>query len=374
MILILTQCFAPKMGGIEGLMTDLAASLAHAGEQVTVLADGGFSARRHDQRHRIAGQSVRRFGGFKPWRRRAKARAVERLIRRGRVEGIIADSWKSLEHLRPLPKDLRVVCLAHGMELPAAASPAKAERIRAAYAKAALVASNSAYTAAQAERFISRPTASLVVTPPFTPPPFADEAARDALRSRLGLGADAVLLASLCRLEERKGVDYCLDAMKALLPQHPNLYYAIAGGGDDRARLEKRVAALGLQERVTFLGRVSETEKAALLDRCDLFLMPSRRVGNSVEGFGIVYLEAAWFGAPAIAGREGGAADAVIELETGLLVEADKPEAVGWAIETLLRDEALRSRFSKAARAHAQGQTWPRRVMDYCALVKPQAR
>ena len=78
--------------------------------------------------------------------------------------------------------------------------------------------------------------------------------------------------------------------------------------GADRGRLEALAASLGVSQAAVFLGRVSDAEKAALLAAADVYAMPVRREGPSVEGFGIGYVEAAWFGVPSLAGRDGGAA------------------------------------------------------------------
>ena len=93
--------------------------------------------------------------------------------------------------------------------------------------------------------------------------------------------------------------------------------------GPDRERLEALAKETGAP--TVFLGRISEIEKAALFAEATLFAMPTRAEGDSVEGFGIVYLEAAWHGAPALAGREGGAAAAVKEGETGWALRRRHP-------------------------------------------------
>jgi phosphatidylinositol alpha-1,6-mannosyltransferase len=111
MIIITTQCFPPKLGGIENLMGGLAQSLASAGRQVKVFADAS-----RDPGH-FPSFTVTRYGGFKPLRRFLKARDVTRACRSHGVEGLFADSWKSIERLGKVPVPVSV--LAHGMEFPA---------------------------------------------------------------------------------------------------------------------------------------------------------------------------------------------------------------------------------------------------------------
>ncbi len=135
------------------------------------------------------------------------------------------------------------------------------------------------------------------------------------------IGGRRPVIATVARLEPRKGVDAVIRAMPDVLARHPGCIYAIAGGGEDRERLEQLAADLNVRQAVLFLGRVTSAEKAALLAMADVFAMPVRREGRSVEGFGISYSEAGWFGVPALAGRDGGAGDAVLDGETGLLCD-----------------------------------------------------
>jgi phosphatidylinositol alpha-1,6-mannosyltransferase len=113
---------------------------------------------------------------------------------------------------------------------------------------------------------------------------------------------------------------------------------------------------LGVEERVTFAGRVDDTTRLALYDRCDVFVMVSRQeVDGSAEGFGIVFLEAAARGKPAVGGRSGGIPDAIEDGVTGLLVDSEDPPAIADACVRLLTDAAL----GAAGRARVAGQfTW----------------
>src|SRR5262249_13231710 len=149
------------------------------------------------------------------------------------------------------------------------------------------------------------------------------------------------VIATIARLEPRKGVDAVIRALPELRQHHPNCIYAIAGAGEDRARLEELAASLGVRDATVFLGRGSEGLKAALLASCDVFAMPVRREGRSVEGFGISYSEAGWFGVPALAGRDGGAADAVLHGETGLVCDGSNQSEVTRSLLLLLGDEVL---------------------------------
>lgn len=352
--LVLTQCFPPDAGGVERVMGALAAALARVGE-VEVLAD---EAGRRGLIAAPVGPRIRRFGGLKPLRRRLKALAAA-----GRAKGvdaIFADSWKSVELLAPPAAPL--IVLAHGMEFPPEPRPAKAARIRAALAKATAIAANSADTAARLAPFAPAGAKLAVVNPPVDPPAPADPADMEALRARIGEGP---IVATLARLEPRKGVDQVIRA----LPGLPGVRHAVAGDGPDRPRLEALARELAVDDRVTFLGRVSEAEKSALYALSEVFAMPARAEGASVEGFGLVYLEAAWFGVPSVAGREGGAADAVQDGETGLLCDGGDAADVAAALGRLLRDPDLRRRLGAAARLRAQRAGWDAGLDRYLALA-----
>jgi glycosyltransferase involved in cell wall biosynthesis len=101
-----------------------------------------------------------------------------------------------------------------------------------------------------------------------------------------------------------------------------------------------------------------------------LFVMPTRRAGRSVEGYGIVYAEAAWYGLPSVAGSDGGSAEAVVDGETGCVVAGDDGAAVLHGIERLLSDDAARRRMGEAAQRRVRQQgTWAVRIDDFLAVL-----
>ncbi|AOS95918.1 GDP-mannose-dependent alpha-(1-6)-phosphatidylinositol monomannoside mannosyltransferase [Microbulbifer aggregans] len=347
MILITTQCFPPRRGGIENLMEGLADNLGQAGHKVLVLADHAEG----DESSVAGAYDVRFFGGWKHWRRWRKAQALRSAIRGGDIEGVFADSWKSAELLSEL--DVPLAVLAHGMEFPANPSDAKRTRIQKALSVADCIIANSAYTASLVQPYLSGKSRLIVINPPIGPQADAERQALEALE-KVTSGRAPVLL-TLARLEPRKGVDAVIRALPAVRRHHPDVLYIVAGKGDDRARLEALAAEEGVADCVHFAGAVSDGEKAALFSRADLFVMPARREGDSVEGFGIVYREANWYGVPGLAGREGGAADAVIEGETGLLCNASDQADVTAHLLAMLDDSDGLRRMGKNAAELARG-------------------
>ena len=221
---------------------------------------------------------------------------------------------------------------------------------------ASLVIAAGGYPLAEGERAAGRELPSVIVPPGVDTERFRplDAAARRAVRGRLGLPVDGLLVVSLSRLVPRKGMDTLIRAAARLAPTRPDLTVAIGGRGRDHARLARLVASTGAPVRL--LGRVSHEDLPDLYASADVYAMLCRNrwAGLEQEGFGIVFLEAAAAGVPQVAGDSGGAAEAVVHDQTGLVVhEPDDPEAVAAALGRLLDDPALRTRMGEAGRARA---------------------
>ncbi|MEM7777878.1 MAG: glycosyltransferase family 4 protein [Pseudomonadota bacterium] len=367
-ILIATQCFPPDVGGIETLVGDLSIAMAAQDHRVTVLADA--AKRTEADPAAVGAVTVTRFGGPKFLRRRMKAASVHRHLRTQTFTGLICDSWKSLELIDP--GDVPVVVLAHGMEFPPEASSRRQRRMRQALGKARTVVASSQYAAARVAHLVPAFVPIVVINPPIHPQPEPSAAALRDLSVRVG--ARAPLIAGLGRLEPRKGFDKVIAALPQLTAQFPDVTFALAGAGDDRDRLVALAAEHDVANHVAFLGRIDDATKAALLAKADVFAMPTRRVGASVEGFGIVYAEAAWYGTPAIAGRDGGAVDAVQNGAAGLVVDGERTDDVADALVRLLADEDMSARLGLAAQTHVQTMgTWERCLPRYLDALERQA-
>ena len=149
------------------------------------------------------------------------------------------------------------------------------------------------------------------------------------LIERYGLAGKTVLL-TLGRLDARerqKGIDELIELMPSLISSVPALVFLIAGDGDDRSRLEAKVAGMGLRESVKFAGRISEEEKADHYRLCDVYSMAGRQ-----EGFGFVFLEAMATGAPVVASELDGSRNAVLDGKIGEVANPDHPESLKAAI------------------------------------------
>jgi glycosyltransferase involved in cell wall biosynthesis len=154
-----------------------------------------------------------------------------------------------------------------------------------------------------------------------------------ALARRLGVEGRQVILTfgRLAGKERYKGFDEILEVLPALMYDHPDLVYMIAGDGEDRDRLEAKASRLGIADRVIFTGMVDEDEKVDLYRLADVYAMPSRG-----EGFGFVLLEAMASGVPTIASALDGGREAVRDGMIGAIVDPDDPEAIKYAINCAL--------------------------------------
>ncbi|MBF82711.1 MAG: alpha-(1-2)-phosphatidylinositol mannosyltransferase [Actinobacteria bacterium] len=182
-----------------------------------------------------------------------------------------------------------------------------------------------------------------------------DEQTRSTARGRFNFRDDDEVILSLSRLVPRKGMDVLISATSELAKTRPKVHLLIAGTGRDLRRL--KALAESTNAPVTFLGYVSDDEVSELYGIADVFGMICRvRWGGlEQEGFGIVFLEAAACGVPQIAGRSGGADEAVLEGETGFVVDSPTDSnAVKQALEKLLADSETRKEMGKNSRARAE--------------------
>lgn len=165
-----------------------------------------------------------------------------------------------------------------------------------------------------------------------------------ALRQSLGL-ADKKVIVSVGRLVHRKGQDHLIESMPEILEVVPNAHLLLVGQGPYRDYLQQLVTKNALEDSVTFIGRIQYADLPQYICVGDIFAMPSRSrlMGLEVEGLGIVYLEASACGLPVLAGNSGGAPDAVLHNETGLVVDGtDNKQIAAAAIELLTKEDSAR--------------------------------
>lgn len=181
---------------------------------------------------------------------------------------------------------------------------------------------------------------------------FAPVPSSAQLRKDLGL-ADKKVIVSVGRLVHRKGQDILIQSMPEVLAKHPTAHILMVGEGPYRKELTKMVSELNLIDAVTFIGRIQYKELPRYICAGDTFAMPSRSrlAGLEVEGLGIVYLEASSCALPVIAGRSGGAPDAVDEGVTGYSVDGTSPLEVSKAVIKMFDDPINAREMGQAGRS-----------------------
>ena len=202
---------------------------------------------------------------------------------------------------------------------------------------------------------------------------------RDAgtLRHRFGLGA-APLLLTVANLVPHKGQDTTLRALALLRADFPELRYLVVGSGHYEPTLRALATELGVADRVSFAGELSDQEIAEAYATATLYVGPSRVHDRFyVEGFGISFVEAAASGIPSVAGDSGGVRSAVRDRETGLLVDPTDPAAVAGAVGALLRDPERRAAMGRAGRtaveSHYNVQRVSRETIEFAESVAASA-
>ena len=159
------------------------------------------------------------------------------------------------------------------------------------------------------------------------------------------LNFDEPRLLCVGRLAGQKGFDIAIDAVALMIERLPQVHLSIAGDGSDLENLRERVTRYGLENHVEFLGAVSPERVRRLMDASNIILMPSR-----FEGFPLVALEAAQVGRPIVASDVDGLAEAVVNGETGVLVQREDPHSLANAVISLLENPDHAHRLAALAR------------------------
>ena len=356
--LLVTNDFAPKVGGIQAYLWELWRRMDP--DSFAVL-----TASSHPDAGRFDAEQAER--GIRIERVRSKVLVpTPDLVRRIReTAGRIGADLVVIDPAFPLgvigPRlGIPYAVLLHGAEVAVPGRlPGSREVLAHIVRHSVLAVSAGGYPAAEATRALrGRGVPPVVAVPPgvdlarFHP---LDGPARAAARADLGLPADGPLVVSVSRLVPRKGMDILIDAASVLARRFPDLTVAIAGRGRDRDRLVGKIAER--QAPVRLLGGVSDEDLPRLVGAADVFAMLCRNrwLDLEQEGFGIVFLEAAAAGVAQVAGDSGGAGEAVVDGVTGRVVRRPTDvSAVADAIGGLLDDPARAHRMGAEARRRAE--------------------
>ena len=359
-VVLLSELFPPTVGGSAVLLNGVYSRLGCG--TVTVLTDGQDTSDQGEQ-----------LGAFHVFRRHLATR--EWGVRGFRALGHHIEIAFQLRRLLPrhdgvihcaraLPEGLAAlfaramggppyVVWAHGEDIAMAAASREFTLLtRLIFRGAAAAIANSRNTANMLHALGIADSKVHVIHPAVDADRFHPGVDGTAVRRRFAT-TDDVLLLSVGRLQRRKGQDVAIEAVRVLRDDLPGLRYVIVGDGEERSRLERLVADYGLADRVFIVGIVPDQELNAYYAACDIFVLPNRVDHGDIEGFGIVFLEAAATGKPTIGGDSGGVPEAVERDVTGLLVDGSVPQVVD-AIRQLATSEERRRRMGTAGRVRAQ--------------------
>jgi phosphatidylinositol alpha-1,6-mannosyltransferase len=163
---------------------------------------------------------------------------------------------------------------------------------------------------------------------------------------------DRPVILTVGRLQERKGHDVLIKALRNIITHQSNVLYAIIGDGAQKASLLALVKEHKLQEHVMFMEELSDQQMIQCYQQCDVFVLPNRTVGRDIEGFGMVLVEAQACGKPVIAGDSGGTAETMLLNETGFIIDCTSPEPLSEKICALLDNKSLALKIGKKGREH----------------------
>ena len=367
MIIITTQCFYPKIGGIEALMTGMAESLGSIGKNVLVLADGTDNTIEDGNRK----YSIKRFYGWKPLRRLKKARYLEEICKRENVEIIYADSWKSIEYLNK--KNKKILVLAHGTEIPKQywtlmidTLRFKKKRIINSYKNVYKIIANSNYTKDLMHASLKIDYEQIKIIHP------GIDIYREFVSNEERRFVEKIIhnkspvITTLARVEKRKGHKYIINAINELKDQFPNIIYLIAGKGPYLKTIREYVRELNLTNFVFFLGWITEPEKSVILKNSDIFAMTPIISGESVEGFGMAFIDAAFHGVASIGTDSGGIKDAIIDGKTGIICKANDQSNITFNLRKLIENEQLRTELGQNGKKLANEKySWDKKIHEY---------
>ena len=364
MIIILTQCFPPAIGGIESLIENLSVELSKTYD-VLVLAD------EHDKKNDSYYDSkynekisIKRISGIKFFRKRKKLSELKKLLSSNKISHVIGDSWKSFELTIDTLNSSSIpsVCLAHGNEL-IVNNSSKKFRVISTLNKVTQIVTNSNFTSSLVKDIGITNQNITCIYPGALNTNHLNEEIISNIKGQ-------PVITTLARLEKRKGHAYILSVITKLKSEYPNILYVIAGSGVEGENLKKISSELDIVKNVIFLGDINESQKKYLFKNTNLMVMPTldESKKNSIEGFGIAYLEAAYYGIPSIASNVGGTSEAVIHNETGIII-SDISELYN-TLNDLLANSVKLEELGRNAKLRAENDfTWKAIGNKYLKMI-----
>ncbi|MBI4259389.1 MAG: glycosyltransferase family 4 protein [Actinobacteria bacterium] len=351
MTLVVTNDFPPRVGGVQQYVHNLVTHLPP--DRVAVFAPRWEGWREFDSQQPFP---VHRFAARTLWPTPEVATRVRDLIRETGAGVVLFGHALPLAMIGPglARRGTPYVVATHGLEYWAALAPIAASALRFATSRAARVLSVSRYTGEVIRTAVPYSVPLSILYPGVDPEEFRPDLDGEEVRRRHRV-FDRPLVVCVSRLVQRKGQDTLIRGMPMIRRRVPDATLLVVGDGPYRSRLES-LADEAPRGSVVFAGEVRDEELPLYHAAADVFAMPcrTRKAGLEVEGFGIVFLEAAASGRAVVAGDSGGAAEAVLDGHTGLVVDGRQDGAVGEAVAALLADPDRSRLMGKEGRARVE--------------------
>ena len=330
MFLILTRAFPPELGGMQSLMWGLTKEMSR-NFMVKVFADYQKNHKEFDKNENF---SIERVGGIKFLRKIRKAQLINEFIKENKVQGIIADHWKSLELINT---DKKKYCLIHGKEINHPKGSSLNKRVVKVLNNVKKVIANSEYTKNLAINNGVNKDKVIVINPGVYPVQELNKKSLEKVENLLKVKEPRLITVS--RFDKRKNHEKTLMALRNLKQIYPDIVYICVGYGDEEKNIKKLVEELNLGSNVMFFKDISDNLKNSLIAKSNIFVMPSIIHKTSVEGFGIAYIEAAQYGIPSLGGKDGGASDAIQHNKTGMICDGNNLEDIYFSLNSMIENK-----------------------------------
>ena len=359
MYLIVTRSFPPEIGGMQNLMWGLSNQLSK-NYMIKVFAD-------YHESHKIFDEdvsfSIERVRGIRLLRKYRKAQLINEFIKENKVTGIIADHWKSLEHIKINKKK---ICLVHGKEINHEKGTSLNKRVLKVLDNVETIVANSLYTKNLAIKLGIKEDKIVVINPGVNQ---VEELSKKTLNKVENLlKHKSPRLITVARFDKRKNHEKVIMALRNLKQVYPSIIYICIGYGDEEENIKKLVAELNLESQVMFFKDISSELKNSLIAKSNIFVMPSITHKKSVEGFGIAYVEAAQYGVPSLGGKDGGATDAIEHEKTGLICDGNNLDEIYSSINLMLENKKYLE-YGKNAKDIVSKFYWSNIIEEYKKIL-----
>ncbi|MBD1148632.1 glycosyltransferase family 4 protein [Pelagibacterales bacterium SAG-MED30] len=359
MYLIVTKAFPPEIGGMQNLMWGLTKEMSK-NFMIKVFADYRENHKEFDDKENF---SIERVGGIKFLRKIRKAQLVNEYLKENKVQGIIADHWKSLELIQTNKKKY---CLIHGKEINHLRGSLLNKRANKVLNNVEMVIANSEYTKNLAINNGVNKDKLIVINPGVNPVKKLNKKSLEKVESLLKIKTPRLITVS--RFDKRKNHQKIIMSLRNLKQQYPDIVYICIGYGDEEENLKKLVQELNLGSQVMFFKDISDELKNSLIAKSNIFVMPSIIHKTSVEGFGIAYVEAAQYGIPSLGGKDGGASDAIDHEKTGLICDGNNLDDIYSSLSSMIENKKYLE-FGKNAKDYVSKFEWQKILEEYKKIL-----